>query len=670
MRKRKFHFVKAENILCFGPQGIELHFADHGNLIQIRGINLDLPGTTDDPASNASGKSSLSELIPLGLYGRTVKNPTKSKGAQILNILAKSGSIELQWDDCRIVRTYTRSSSGGVTMKLRMWKSADRIWDNETEVSKGKSTDDTQIEIGQAIGLSHHAFCYVTVFDDSNDHAFLKSKLEHKREIVENLMDLDQYKNYFNNAKSLLKECKDKVSILTREYDRLKDDVEACGRRVVTVCDQESRWKTERKKELVELTHKLQTKQMTLSSTNLGDQIANWHKAQERAETLEGEISVLEGKKDKIKAAITNGRQTLDKAREDKNELYESWSEQGIQIKEVQASLEKAMKLVNDLESLKEGSRCPVCRGVINRNNYEDVIVHSHDTMNKCREVIQKKNSDTQKLRETFESKAASIKNMEAKIMEADAKVATIEGKVRTLQKERLELLNLKKPDGAMAEKVLEVEIVELRKQLKKKEEEANGDGPYKEIIEQAEGEKTKKTKETEDKGKELEEAEAEIPYFEYWVEAFGDNGIRKYVIDGIVPALNERIAHWLNVLVEGKICVTLNNEMDETITRNGNPADYFRACNSEERRINLALSQAFSYVTMLNSGCSPSVVFLDEITGGIDRAGVPGVYKMILELAKERQVFVTTHNEVLMSLLQGCELLTVKKENDISVLL
>ena len=91
---------------------------------------------------------------------------------------------------------------------------------------------------------------------------------------------------------------------------------------------------------------------------------------------------------------------------------------------------------------------------------------------------------------------------------------------------------------------------------------------------------------------------------------------------------------------------------------------------NGEKQRINLAVSQAFAYVMMLNSGCVPSVVFLDEITGGsVDRAGVVGIYNMIFELAKERQVFVTTHDEKLMSMLQGCETLTLKKENDVTVL-
>ena len=122
--------------------------------------------------------------------------------------------------------------------------------------------------------------------------------------------------------------------------------------------------------------------------------------------------------------------------------------------------------------------------------------------------------------------------------------------------------------------------------------------------------------------------------------------------------------------MIDGLIELNFDNKLEETITRNGNQAFYHSMSNGEIRRINLAVSQSFAYVMMLNSGCCPSVVFLDEITGGgIDRAGVPFVYNMIFELAKERQVFVTTHNEALMSLLQGCNTLTLKKHEDVTVL-
>ena len=62
--------------------------------------------------------------------------------------------------------------------------------------------------------------------------------------------------------------------------------------------------------------------------------------------------------------------------------------------------------------------------------------------------------------------------------------------------------------------------------------------------------------------------------------------------------------------------------------------------------------------------------MFLDEVTGGgIDIAGVTGIYNMIYELAKERQVFVTTHNQALLRMLEGCESLKLVKNGDVTTL-
>jgi DNA repair exonuclease SbcCD ATPase subunit len=186
----------------------------------------------------------------------------------------------------------------------------------------------------------------------------------------------------------------------------------------------------------------------------------------------------------------------------------------------------------------------------------------------------------------------------------------------------------------------------------------------------QATNEKIKKEQEKKDKEKELADSEAEMPYYEFWAEAFGDNGIRKFVVDGIIPSLNERVAYWLQILIDGIIHLEFDNKLDATVTRKGNSADYKNMSNGERRRINLAVSQAFAYIMMLSSGNCPSLVFLDEITGGgVDRAGISGIYNMIFELCKERQVFVTTHNENLMSLLQGCQSINLRKQDDITVL-
>jgi ABC-type Mn2+/Zn2+ transport system ATPase subunit len=66
----------------------------------------------------------------------------------------------------------------------------------------------------------------------------------------------------------------------------------------------------------------------------------------------------------------------------------------------------------------------------------------------------------------------------------------------------------------------------------------------------------------------------------------------------------------------------------------------------------------------MLSAGSIPSIIFLDEVSTNVDFSGNIGIYKMILELAQDRQVFITTHDQGLLQMLEGCEVLDLIHEN------
>ena len=159
----------------------------------------------------------------------------------------------------------------------------------------------------------------------------------------------------------------------------------------------------------------------------------------------------------------------------------------------------------------------------------------------------------------------------------------------------------------------------------------------------------------------------AELPYYDYWITGFGDNGIRKWIVDGIIPELNNRINYWLQFLIDNRITLRFDNELNEVIERNpvdGNPYVYHAMSTGQRRRLNLAVSQSFAHIMMLSSGSIPSVVFLDEVTTNVDPLGVQGIYNMICELAEDRQVFVTTHDPDLIRMLQTADTLKLVHEN------
>ncbi len=667
MRSLKFHSIRARNILCFGPEGIEIDFSKFEKVNQIRGINLDAPGTDEDPASNGAGKSSIQELMSIALYGRTVKKPTKNKSNRIVNVLAENGEVEIQWDDCRVVRSFKKTKTG-VTGKLEFWKSPTRTWDAESKVTF--NPNETQIEIEKMLGLSHHAFCNIVIFDDSRTYSFLEADTPTKREIVENLLDLEQYRGYHENCKALLKELKKQVDHKSREYEHLKGELDACERRVVSVKQQEVTWKNTKQIELTSLQAKITAKQQQLATTNTGKQLVVWQNAQDRIIVLSNEISESEAKRLKFEEAIKSAREKVEVVRNERQDISNSIKALTIVSKAAETNLNKSLNLIKDLQNLKSGATCQTCLGKIDPTNFGHVIEHSQTIVNENKKIVDDNQIVINEQSELLKKKSAQVAMMDDKIEEAQGKANAIEELVRKSRLELNTLTKIPKPEGNVVEQILENEVAELKNQLISKQNEMNGQSPYKNILDQAEQEVTLKVSESESKAVELQAVEKEVPYYEFWSEAFGDNGIRKFVIDGIIPALNERIAYWLQILIDGLIELTFDNKLEETITRNGNPAFYSNMSNGEVQRINLAISQSFSYVMMLNSGCCPNIVFLDEITGGgIDRAGVPFVYNMIFELAKERQVFVTTHNDSLMSLLHGCETLTLKKQNDITIL-
>ena len=79
MQKINFKRIAAKNFLCFGDDGIELNFANYGNIILVKGVNLDSlkKGEEERLSSNGSGKSSIPEIIVYGLFGKTIKSPKK-----------------------------------------------------------------------------------------------------------------------------------------------------------------------------------------------------------------------------------------------------------------------------------------------------------------------------------------------------------------------------------------------------------------------------------------------------------------------------------------------------------------------------------------------------------------------------------------------------------------
>ena len=186
MKNLNIKYIKAKNFLCFGEEPIELDFSKKGNLILVKGMNLDVLDSEQNVSSNGAGKSSIPEIIVYSLFGKTIKHPKKINHKDVINnSIGKGLTTEIVWDKYRVVRTRKPDS-------LRIWESAENKWNDSTEITLGGQPA-TQKLIEEKIGLNYETFVNVVIFTDNNAGSFLECDAAGKREIVENLLSLEKY---------------------------------------------------------------------------------------------------------------------------------------------------------------------------------------------------------------------------------------------------------------------------------------------------------------------------------------------------------------------------------------------------------------------------------------------------------------------------------------------
>lgn len=656
MQTIKFKYMSAKNFFAFGPEGIEIFFDDLGNIVLVQGINLDT-GTMETKHSNGAGKSSIVDIMSYGFYGKPVKKPKQLGHKEMMNHQAsKNLEVEIQFNEYRIVRSREPN-------KLKLWKSKDGIWDASTEV---KGTE-VQEEINGIVGLNHAAFCAVVVVDDSDRHTFLELALGDKRNIVENILGLDCYRDYHENAKDYLKELKAAVKAQTECYSKCSDAVDEAKKKIVQIEQQEKTWLSQKQTEIANLKTKITQKQAELDGLDAKNELKKYQDAQQKLETLKATLLDNENKKSKIEEALVGAKQKQNDATIAHNQALLDAQTLKTELERISTDKKSLEADIKQMTNLQEGVKCDYCFSTVAKKNYSHVLEQKQNKLSKINDDADKAKAKAVTLQQELAAKKTNLDTITKAINDATGKTKEIQVKNVTISNEIDILSKVKKPDLSAKQQVLESEITLFKTQLEEKEKEA-AKSPYIEILKTNLDIKTAKETECEQAALILREKEKLLPYGEFFVDAFGDSGIRKYVISGIVPTLNNNIRFWFECLIDGMFELTLDDELKESIYINGRLTEYAGLSNGEKRRINIAVSLGWGYVGTLSAGKTPSVVFLDEITGGgIDVAGVNGIYKMIQELAKERQVFLTTHNQTLIDMLQGCKTLTLIKKGGIS---
>ena len=165
-------------------------------------INLNKSKSTLIVGQNGAGKSTMLDAIAFGLFGKPHRNINKPQLVNSIN--GKNCSVEVTFDIGKSSYKIVRGIKPNV---FEIWKNGDMI--NQSSHSK----EYQKILEQNILKLNHKSFHQIVVLGSSSFVPFMQLPAQHRRDVIEDLLDI----NVFSKMNQLLKE---KNTVLR---DKLKD---------------------------------------------------------------------------------------------------------------------------------------------------------------------------------------------------------------------------------------------------------------------------------------------------------------------------------------------------------------------------------------------------------------------------------------------------------------
>jgi DNA repair exonuclease SbcCD ATPase subunit len=201
--------IKIRNFFSFGDTDQEIDLSSPG-LFLVTGHNEITNG------SNGAGKSTLVDGICFALYGKVTKDVKLEK---IVNeIIGKDCSVELDFESAGSMYFIKRyKSHSKFKDKLFVYKD---IVDEDHLVSKNDKTD-SQEELNKIIKINYKSFVNAVMLSQETLISFVQTDSAKKKEIIENILQLETITKYHAIATQKRKIRKSNVDSLSLEIQNL-----------------------------------------------------------------------------------------------------------------------------------------------------------------------------------------------------------------------------------------------------------------------------------------------------------------------------------------------------------------------------------------------------------------------------------------------------------------
>jgi DNA repair exonuclease SbcCD ATPase subunit len=619
-------------------QDAEMDFSNKG-LVLVQGSNED--STAFD--SNGAGKSTLvSESPTWCIYGKTIRG---FKPDKVVNRIAeKNTRVSLKvyddmGDEYEIIRH----------RKHKEHKNHVLLYRNGENIT-GKSDTDTDKMIEDIIGMDFVTFSNSIMFGQGAGTMFALATDATQKQVLERMLQIELFKDMQEQAKKSLAEEEKKISDVTANIQSNQTGLATIK---TTIEDLQT------KEAALEKTVDVRINQLNKEYEEAEDQLS----LQPSTEDLESDKAEVEG----LIADVKKGLESYESTEKQKTELLGTINSLEKEIDKYDKHIKKTEKQLDDVKNKRDiPENCSACGQSLPLEDTTAIENHLQ--------------SDIDKNKKEREEAVEDLEEMKGYLKKTNKKLENKKPLEENLNDLRTELAETNSEIKSIGDKKASIKktMSGIERQIKEQEELKNS--TFTEIIEK----NIEDAKTLEATIKELTETMsthmALADKYTFWVNGFGNQGIKSVLLDSVTPFLNERANYYLSKLTESTIEVEFTTQEK---LKNGNMKDKFSVkvtnihgddeykgnSNGEKRRVDVAINMALQDLVSSRSNKKLDIIVYDEVFDGLDEIGCNTVIELLQEKARMfGTVIVITHNEHLKQMFT--KFLTVKKEDGRTVVL
>ena len=383
-------------------------------------VQLDKHSTTLVCGENGAGKTTMLDALTFVLYGKPFRNINLPQLVNSIN--GKDCVVEIEFTSNGSKYKVTRGQAPKVFLIEKDGKAVDQT---------ANAKDYQAILEGQILKMNYKTFCQVVILGSTNYVPFMRLPAADRRNIVENLLDIDVFSKMNEALKSRLTSSKEELRGVESQIATIK-------------------LKTEHKADLIKKIEEKSDTQLESYKKSATEEQEALQTLLERKATLQSEI-----------AALAESVASVDKQRD-------SISQMTALRKQMQGNAKKAQ---DERAFYEQNEECPVCKHDLSEEFRQEMIGKKESRETELALALQKMNQMLEDARTKLDIANVVVKQMEDKRQEShktDSAIASSKKYLKQLQelaeKVRSEKASLQTERDAMTDLQAQEEEAEAQK--------------------------------------------------------------------------------------------------------------------------------------------------------------------------------------------------------------